>query len=76
MTPEEADARIILSRQTLHRYRAMMDSGIVPEEDLSLMESEIVALVALAQENPGKADKVGRLVSEWRDLMARIRTVH
>lgn len=76
MTPEEADARIILSRQTLHRYRAMMDSGIIPEEDLTLMKSEIVALVALAQENPGKADKVGRLVSEWRDLMGKIRTVH
>lgn len=76
MTPEEADHRIILSRQTLHRYLQMVDGGIVPEEDLPLMESEIVALVALAQENPDKTDKIGALIKRWRDLMGKIRTAH
>jgi hypothetical protein len=76
MTPEEADERIILSRQTLHRYRAMMDSGIVPHADIGLMEGEIALLIDIAQAHDSKADKIASLIGHWRDLMEKVRTVH
>lgn len=76
MTPEEADARIIKSRQTLHRYRAMMESGIVPHADLGIMNGEISLLIDIAEQVPAKADKIASLIGQWRDIMGKIRTVH
>ncbi|AVF04733.1 MULTISPECIES: hypothetical protein [Devosia] len=77
MTPEEADQRIILSRQTLHRYRAMMDSGVIPHADtLALWSREIDQLLIIATDHPEKAEKIAALLERWRDLIGKVRTVH
>ena len=76
MTPEEADQRIIKSRQTLAIYSRMVDAGMVMEADIGLMNDEIGVLVDIAQMHEGKAEKIAALVEQWRDLMGKIRTVH
>ena len=77
MTPEEADARIIKSRQKAHAYRAMIDGGTMPHQDtLRIMDGEISLLEDIARRAPVKADKIAALVEQWRDLMGKIRTVH
>lgn len=76
MTPKEADERIILSRQTLHRYRAMMDSGVIPHADVGLMEAEIGILADIAEQHPAKAAKVTALAGQWRLMMHDIAPRH
>lgn len=77
MTHEEADARIIKSRQQAHAYRAMIDGGTMPHQDtLRIMDGEISLLEDIAQQVPIKADKIAALVEQWQDLMGKIRTVH
>lgn len=73
MTPEQADQRIILSRQTLHRYNAMIASGVIPHADLGLMTDEISELERIAEAHPVKAVKAYRLGEEWLSLIASIR---
>jgi len=77
MTPEEADDRIIKSRQMLHQYTAMIDGGTIPHVDtLNLWSQEIDVLLDIATALPSKASKVLALMKQWRDLMGTIRTVH
>ncbi|WP_375597615.1 hypothetical protein [Devosia sp. Naph2] len=77
MTPEEADDRIIKSRQMLHKYAAMIDGGTIPHVDtLNLWSQEIDVLLDISTDHPGKADKIASLIGQWRDLIGKIRTVH
>lgn len=69
MTPEEADQRIIKSRQTLHRYAEMTRAGEWPFADLSLMEDEIALLEGIAADYPVKAEKVYRLAESWGAML-------
>lgn len=73
MTAEEADQRIILSRQTLRKYVQMVLSGDLPAMDLALMSDEIGQLERIADAHPGKAEKIRTLGEEWLKLMAIIR---
>jgi hypothetical protein len=73
MDATEADARIILSRQTLHRYSAMVAAGETPAHDMQIMADEIGVLERIAEDHPIKAEKVYRLGEEWLSLMASIR---
>lgn len=73
MTPEEADARIILSRQTLHRYAEMTRAGQWPVADLQLMTDEIMDLERLAEMHPVKAEKLYRLAESWLALIEAVR---
>lgn len=77
MTPAEADQRIILSRQTLSRYVQMVAAGVDPMPGtLMLVHDEIAILEAIAEDHPGKAAKLVRLVGEWvkfrEELRARL----
>ena len=66
MTPAEADRRIILSRQTLHRYVQMVAGGVDPMPGtMMLVTEEIAVLEALGEEHPGKVAKLVALVGEW-----------
>lgn len=73
MTPAEFDKRIIRSRQTYHRYKAMMDNWQWPKEDLHLFSQEILHLNMMVQDFPEKAEKVARLVDDWKELWRRLR---
>lgn len=73
MTPAEVDQRIILSRQTYHRYEAMIADGILPDADLFLFGQEILHLNILAEEFPQKADKLKRLADKWKALRDKLR---
>lgn len=73
MTPEEADQRIILSRQMLHRYNDVLTSGQVPMNELHLMTNEIQQLERIAEAHPIKAEKVYRLAEYWLVLVNSIR---
>ena len=73
MTPAEADQRIILSRQTYHRYRAMIDEGILPDRDMILFDQEILLLNMIAGEFPDKAEKLASLADDWKELWRRLR---
>lgn len=77
MTPAEADQRIILSRQTYHRYRAMIDDGILPDRDMLLFDQEILQLNMMAEAFPEKAGKLASLADDWKALWRRLRdTMH
>jgi len=73
MTAEEADQRIILSRQTLHRYKAMVDAGQLPVMDMGLMNDELELLESIADRHPEKEAKIVKLGEDWLEMMARIR---
>lgn len=73
MTPTEADSRIILSRQHLHRYMAADRAGQLPMGDGRLVSAEIALLEGIAEQHPGKAAKIERLIQEWTALGARMR---
>lgn len=74
MTAEEADQRIILSRQTLHRYAQMVTGGVDPAPGtLVLVGEEIALLEALAEGHPGKVAKLANLVGEWVAFRERMR---
>ncbi|WP_240233565.1 hypothetical protein [Devosia lacusdianchii] len=66
MTSDEADQRIILSRQTLRDYLSLaaIGEGAGPL-DRTLIADEIRFLEAIAEDYPSKAEKLARLVSEW-----------
>lgn len=73
MTPDEADDRIMLSRQTLHKYLQMAAGGVDPMPGtLVLVQEEIAILEALAEDHPGKADKLAALVAEWMRFRGRL----
>lgn len=76
MTPTEADARIIKSRQTLAVYTRMVTAGMKLDADLGMMDAELGILVDISHAHPGKAQKIAALVAQWQDLMGKIRTVH
>ncbi len=73
MTPAEADQRIILSRQTLYRYKAMVEVGQLPVMDMGLMNDELELLESIADRHPAKEAKIVKLGEDWLELMARIR---
>jgi hypothetical protein len=73
MTPEEANQRIIKSRQTLHRYAEMTRAGQWPLADLNLMAEEIVVLEGIAVDQPVKAEQVYRLAESWGAMMDAVR---
>ena len=73
MSPTEADQRIILSRQTLHRYAEMTRAGQWPVADLQRMADEITLLEQIAVDHPVKAEKVYRLAESWGALMDAVR---
>jgi len=73
MTPSEADQRIILSRQTLHRYADMTRAGQWPIADLQIMTDEIALLEGIAELHPVKAEKVYRLAESWGALADAVR---
>ena len=74
MTPAEADHRIILSRQTLHRYGDMARAGQWPMSDLQIMADEISLLEQIAVDHPVKAEKVYRLAESWGALADAVRS--
>lgn len=73
MTPAEADARIILSRQTLHRYADMTRAGQWPVADLPMMADEVAMLEQIAVDHPVKAEKVYRLAESWGAMADAVR---
>lgn len=73
MTAEEADQRIILSRQALARYADMTRAGQWPVGDLQLMADKIMELEAIALDHPVKAEKVYRLAESWGALADAVR---
>lgn len=73
MTSDEADQRIMLSRQTLRRYVQMVAGGQLPVLDMGLMNDELDHLERIADRHPGKVEKITALGHEWLELMARIR---
>jgi len=73
MTAEEADQSIILSRQTLYRYKAMVEAGRLPVMDMGLMNDELDLLERIADRHPEKEAKIVKLGEDWLDMMARIR---
>jgi hypothetical protein len=74
MTAEEADDRIILSRRTLYDYMAMAALGEGPDPlNLTLIHDEIMLLEGIAEEHPGKTDKLVNLVSQWVKLRDGLR---
>ena len=72
MSPADVDQRIILSRQTYHRYAAMIADGILPDNDLLMMHQEVLHLNILAGEYPEKAEKLSRLANKWKELRNRL----
>ncbi len=73
MTPAEADARIILSRKTLHRYADMTRAGRWPIADLQIMADEIALLEQIAVQHPAKAEKVFLLAEGWGAMADAVR---
>jgi hypothetical protein len=73
MTPAEADQRIILSRQALHRYGEMTRAGQWPLADLHIMADEIALLEQIALDHPIKAEKLYRLAEAWGALTDAVR---
>lgn len=73
MTPEQADKRIILSRQTLHRYADMTRAGQWPIADLPLMVQEVALLEEIAEMHQGKALKIEVIVEGWRAMIEAVR---
>jgi hypothetical protein len=73
MTPAEADSRIILSRQTLHRYADMTRAGLWPLGDLPLMLQEVAKLEEIAELHQGKALKLESLVEGWKAMIEAVR---
>jgi hypothetical protein len=73
MTPDEADHRIILSRQMLARYAQMIASGQLPVHDLGLMHDELDLLERMADGRPTKIDRIRALGGEWLSVIAQIR---
>ena len=69
MTPEQADSRIIKSRLTLNAY---LHGGTASPENLPLIMQEIVMLTSIAEAHPVKAEKLMRLVQDWRQYLGRI----
>ena len=76
MTPEEADARIIKSRQTLAVYTRMVAAGMKLDADLGLMEAEIRLLTEIAEKHPAKAAKITALAGRWRQMVHDIAPRH
>lgn len=64
MTPAQADRRIMVSRQRLAAAVRGGDSNPTVE---------IEALQGIAEEHPGKAIKIGRLIGEWTLIADRKR---
>lgn len=76
MTPSEADQRIIHSRRVLAGWIAV-GAGGKPEDVMRMVNEEIAILENIAEEHPGKAAKLVRLVSEWVAFRERMRgTLH
>ncbi|KKB09369.1 hypothetical protein [Devosia chinhatensis] len=73
MTPAEADQRIILSRQTLHRYADMTRAGQWPMADIQIIADEIALLEQIAVVHPVKAEKIYRLAESWGALADAVR---
>lgn len=74
MSPEDADSRIILSRQTLSKYVAMNAAGDGPgPETLPLMTDEISILLEIAEGHTSKAMKIERLVEGWIALQEAVK---
>lgn len=73
MTAEEADRIIIRSRQTLYRYKAMVEAGQLPVNDMGLMNDELELLESIADRHPAKEAKIVKLGEDWLALMATIR---
>lgn len=73
MTPEEADQRIILSRQHLHRYNASALAGQLPMGDGHMVAQEIALLEGIAEMHPSKAPKIESLVKDWLALAHQMR---
>lgn len=72
MTPEEADQRIILSKRTLWKYVHMAWSSEGPFPDsLPLFREETSILLGIAQEHPGTAMKIEKIVEGWIALEER-----
>lgn len=69
MKPDQADSRIIKSRLTLNAYR---QGGTASPENLPLIMQEIVTLTSIAEAHPVKAEKLMRLVHDWREYMSKI----
>ncbi|WP_323015508.1 hypothetical protein [Devosia sp.] len=72
MTPAEADQRIILSRRTLFKYKAMIAGGELPVWDMGLMHDELDLLERIADSHPTKTEKIRALGEEWLRMMAAI----
>ena len=77
MTPSEADKRIMQSRVVLARYNLMMNAGDHPygrmDGTVRMLHQEQDELRKIASEHPMKGPKISRLVSQWSDLITRIR---
>lgn len=73
MNAEEADERIMKSRQTLRKYAQMVAGGVLPVLDMGLMNDELDHLERIADRHPSKLEKIQALGEEWLSLMARIR---
>lgn len=74
MTPEQADRRIIVSRQTFHALAGAFGAGDIRPEALpgyrQQIAAEVVILEQIAAEHPGKAAKLADLIERYR-AMAR-----
>lgn len=72
MTPEKADKRIILARQTIHKIAMAMGDGDIVREAVpgyrEMIADEVVILEDLAIEHPSKAAKIADLVHRFRSL--------
>jgi hypothetical protein len=72
MTPDEADQHIIKSRRFLADWIAV-GAGSEIEDVLKMVSEEILILEALAEEYPGKVDRVIALAMEWIEFQKRLK---
>jgi hypothetical protein len=72
MKASEADQRIILSRHTLAGYIAVGGTGRL-DDLMRMIGEEIAILEGVAEDHPGKADKLAALVMEWIAYRERLK---
>lgn len=72
MTSAEADQRIIHSQRFLAGWIAVGAGGKI-DEVLRIVGKEILILETLADEHPGKVDKIIALVTKWIDFQERLK---
>jgi hypothetical protein len=75
MTPEQADKRVILSRQVIATWERMGGPGGPVSDNLRLVKNEIEILQNIAALHEGKAAKIKALISRYTALVEKLQAM-